>query len=233
MLVMIAGCASRRGAGYPHADWSRMSRSERLDSLMAMRPEWREMSFSGKATISSGEKHSASVRVYMVRDSLVHVSLRAYGMEGGIIRATRDSVFFCDKQNGIIASTSLRSVMGDTGVGLSDLQEIICGYYIAGNSIAEGPLLNNKTNFPVKLKFAAPGSRSTVTYDRWERTLRGFLPTRVTGEIAPESGRGCKLSLRLSAGSVKYDQDRVPRWRVAENTRPVDFKQLLDYMIEQ
>ncbi|MDE6395941.1 MAG: DUF4292 domain-containing protein, partial [Muribaculaceae bacterium] len=72
---------------------------------------------------------SASGRATMIRDSLVHISIRFIGMEVGVVRATPDSVFLVDKYHKIYFAEPLSTLLGSRGkdLTLGDLQDMMLG----------------------------------------------------------------------------------------------------------
>lgn len=217
-----------RSASLSRVDWEKFPYEVRLDSLRSRLPDWQEISFAGKATIFSAGKETASMRVYMVRDSLIHVSLRMYGMEGGIIRATRDSVMLYNKHDNYYSATSFADLMGHSGVTFSDFQDLILGAYFPNNDLVDNYCLDGKTNFPVSLRFAT-SSKPSVTYGRWEDVGPGFIPTRVQGTLTSLRGHRFKIELRLTGRTVKFDKVKIPSFRVARNAQCVDFSSLINY----
>lgn len=228
LMCFAAGCSTRRAVYCSSTDWKRLPYTVRIDSLQSLLPEWSSISFSGKTTISIPEKHSASVKIFMVRDSMIHASLRMYGVEGAIISMTEKSVAIYDKVNGIYSEAPFSTLMGHSHISLSDLQNIICGSFFPSDSVAGSLILNDKTNFPEKIRFVSPRVDTNVNYSRWENTPKGYLPARVEAFLKNFNGRHCKINLKLSIGSVRYDTGRVPVWRIARNIRAVDFDQLIN-----
>ncbi|MDE6540993.1 MAG: DUF4292 domain-containing protein [Muribaculaceae bacterium] len=111
--------------------------AERYAAMTAAYGLWHDVQLPVKATLRSPANLSASGRLTMVCDSLVHLSMRVLGMEVAVVRMTRDSVHVYDKFHRYLFAESIRAVQARTGLTLADMQCALLGRaFVPGAGVA-------------------------------------------------------------------------------------------------
>lgn len=127
--LLLAACSTQRRAprtpdteaapaGSPAAQFAALAGSYGL---------WHDVQMPVRATLRSPFSLSASGRMTLVRDSLVHISMRVLGMEVGVMQLTRDSVFVVDKFHRFLIAESMGRLTAGTGLTLADVQSALLG----------------------------------------------------------------------------------------------------------
>ena len=101
--------------------------AQRYTAMTAAYGMWHDVQMPVRATLRSPMSFSASGRLTMVRDSLVHISMRVLGMEVAVLRATRDSVMVLDKFHRYMLCESMDALTARTGMTLLDVQCALLG----------------------------------------------------------------------------------------------------------
>lgn len=230
-LIVMAGCSSSRMALQSDGRYAAMTPDERLEMFKADTAAWHSATFAGKLSLKSPVKESASIRVYMVRDSLIQVSLRRYGIEGGIIRATTDSVILYSKTDNFLTSTSLQELLGGTPVTLGDLQAAILGRYAPGIAAAGRYELAKGDIYPAALDYDGR-SRLLLKYSR--RKPDSALPGLVEAEITLPDPRSPKLKLSVAISQMTESDAtlRPPRWQPSPKAEVVAFESLVNFLTQ-
>lgn len=123
---MAASCGTHRRVTSP-AELAESSVEHRFDSMVETYKPWHTLSVPVKVELRSPSKLSLSGRAYMVRDSLIHVSMRVFGLEVAVLRATPDSVFCIDKIHKLAVVENLTELTRRTGLTLGQLQRLMLG----------------------------------------------------------------------------------------------------------
>jgi len=100
---------------------------QRFDAMVATYKPWYSLSVPVKVEIKSPAKISLSGRAYMVKDSVIHVSMRVLGFEVAVMRATPDSVYCVDKVHKLAVIESIDRLSANTGITLGQLQSLMLG----------------------------------------------------------------------------------------------------------
>lgn len=159
--------------------------------------QWHDVYMPVKVKLSSPKSMSLSGRATIVRDSLVHLSMRVLGMEVAVVNMTNDSVMFIDKYHKYLFSESLNSVMGSHKMTLGDMQNIMFG-------------LTANMSSDHKLTFNNPGSEKPVTveFDDFLNTPAGNIAQTVDVE-AQLSKSEIDAQLLWSANSAEWNTGRT------------------------
>ena len=96
-------------------------------ALTAAYSDWHDVQIPVKASLLAPSRISASGRLTMVRDSLIHISLRVLGIEMAVARATADSAWVVDKFHRTVHAVGMDALKTRTGLTLSDLQALLLG----------------------------------------------------------------------------------------------------------
>ncbi len=130
---------------------------------------------------------SASGRATLVRDSLIHISLRFFGMEIAQLRADRDSAWLIDKYHKIYTSVPLAKLTAASDMTLADVQELLLGRESLSDLLPE-----------------AAGRVSLETSDP---------VSSPAGKVAALVQFAAKVKRRDITGALRWDFDRA-RWNV-------------------
>lgn len=135
---------------------------------------------------------SSSGRATMVRDSLVHISLRILGMEIAQLRATTDSVWVVDKYHKIYSSMPLAGLSAATGLSLADVQNLLLGR--------------------AALSDLLPDAASRVSF-----AADNYVTAPDGAQVASDISFTAAVKERNVAGSLRWDFDRA-RWNEPVDT---------------
>lgn len=131
--LIMAACGTKKSAVPATVDTASTevtatsTPAQRYAAMTAAYGLWHDVQMPVRATLRSPMSLSASGRLTMVRDSLVHMSLRVLGMEVAVVRATRDSVMVVDKFHRYVLSVGMDALTARTGMTLLDVQCALLG----------------------------------------------------------------------------------------------------------
>ena len=120
-LLLFVSCGSSKK--------SAVSTDQSVTKSVLGETSWKSVSMPVSVDLDKPMSLSASGRATLVRDSIVHISIRFIGMEVGVIRATADSVYLVDKYHKMYFAEPLAALLGSKGRGmtLGDIQDIMLG----------------------------------------------------------------------------------------------------------
>ncbi|MDE6109609.1 MAG: DUF4292 domain-containing protein [Muribaculaceae bacterium] len=136
LLILLAACATSRktasapassGAEVPVEVAGNATAQQLYASLTATCTPWQSVQIPVRASLRSPMSVSASGRLTMVRDSLVHLSLRMLGIELAVVSVDNDSVRVFDKFHRYYMAESTAALAGRTGITLPDMQSLLLG----------------------------------------------------------------------------------------------------------
>ena len=97
---------------------------------------WHTLYAPVKINLTSPMTFGASGRATMVRDSLVHISMRFFGMEVAVVRATADSAWVVDRFHKLYTVVPMSALTARTGLTLGAVQDIMLGKSgVTGSSV--------------------------------------------------------------------------------------------------
>ena len=146
---------------------------------------WHTLYAPVKVNLSSPIAFGASGRATMVRDSLVHISMRFFGMEVAVLRATADSAWVVDKFHKIYSAMPLADLGARWGLTLGDVQDFLLG---RADPALRLPTLSERLRFAGSDYTATPG-----------------------GAVASEINFSAKAGRRDIAGTLTWDLGKA-RW---------------------
>jgi len=172
--LTLAACSTSRKAAGPAS-------AQQADTA------WHTLYAPVRLNLSSPVSIGASGRASMVRDSLVHISLRFFGMEVAQVRATADSAWVVDKYHKIYTAMPLDELTARTGISLADVQDILLGQ-------------------------ASLTDRLPAVSERVSITAAGYEPTPA-GAVADRVDFSARVGRRDITGSIAWDLDKA-QWNV-------------------
>lgn len=123
---------------------------QRLDKLMSSYKLWTTMSVPVKLELTAPTRLSLSGRAYMVRDSLIHISLRFLGIaEVAVVRITPDSVYCVDKVHQMAIVEGINKISDATGITVTQLQDLLIGMPFVPGSRTGVSLVNKDVKLVV------------------------------------------------------------------------------------
>lgn len=255
LMAVAVGCRSIRTL--VTADYSHVTLADRFEAFQTDTACWQTLALSAKVKISAPVKESCTVKIFMVKNELIYLSFRAYGVEGAVAKVTPDSVAFYNKSDKILIETSFDNFFGNSAVSLADVQNILIGRpafslldYTTSLPKEKGrnewtvPLssvhqkfagmyvVDSRSNLPSALTIDAPKSSLDITYYKWASASDMVVPTGndLRLSVMPTDER-LILSMKLSPGSVKVNEGRAPKWRVGRDATREDFNQIVNQLI--
>lgn len=216
-LVAIASCRSRRAEAFAVPDGERMALAHAAELLAADYTPWSDIYCPVTLGIEAPEPQSASGRCTMVRDSLIHISLRAMGTEVAVAHITSDSVWIIDKYHKAYAAEPLSALLGGYPLALSQIQDLMLGQaFMPDSSLAPlAPAIVSRSSRPVLLatELTAPNGNSvTLAYADTASTAAGPAAANISA-WAVLQGTGLGASMQWKWRDAKWDTGRRPQFR--------------------
>ncbi|MDE6497620.1 MAG: DUF4292 domain-containing protein [Muribaculaceae bacterium] len=163
LLLMLAACGTSRkttatpatpGTEAPVEAAENATPRQLYASMTATYSPWQSLQMPVRASLRSPMSVSASGRLTMVRDSLVHLSLRMLGIELAVVSIDKDSVRVFDKFHRYYMAESTAALSGRTGITLADIQSLLLGRaFVPGRGPATASMARE-----LSLTSAAPGT---------------------------------------------------------------------------
>lgn len=147
MVALFTACGSHRKALTPE-QLATASVEDRFDAMVSSYKPWHSLSVPVKVELRSPSRLSLSGRAYMVKDSLVHVSMRVLGFEVAYMHVTRDSVYCVDKVHHLAVIEGIDRLSSNAGITLGQLQSLLIGRAIIPGQ--HGDLTRKSRNITLK-----------------------------------------------------------------------------------
>lgn len=178
ITLLLAGC-SRKTVGTATSD-------------TASQP-WHTLYAPVRVALTSPTSLSASSRATFVRDSLIHLSVRVFGMEVAQFRATADSAWLVDKFHRTYTSAPLGTLSERYNISLGDIQALLLG---DADLVSVLPAAAGRVSVEAQAEYAPDGTptREIVTFN------------------APVGKRTVAGSLDWDLGKARYDQPVETGW---------------------
>ena len=150
---------------------------------------WHTLYAPVKINLTSPMTFGASGRATMVRDSLVHISMRFFGMEVAVVRATADSAWVVDRFHKLYTVVPMSALTARTALTLGAVQDIMLGKSgVTGSSVRVSGTGVEQTpagRVAPQVDFAAKAGRrdvaGTLVWDlskaRWNTPLDAAAPS--------------------------------------------------------
>lgn len=148
--AFIAGCHSNKGASgsgvLPEGDTivagsagevQRASLPQRYVLLTNTWKPWRDIEMGVKFQLRAPAKLNAAGKIWMKRGEWISVSVRMIGIEVATLWLDKDSVVAVDKYHKKYISEPTSKLLGNAGVTISDIQDLLLGRaFLAGDGLA-------------------------------------------------------------------------------------------------
>ena len=126
LTLVAAGCSSHRGSVTSPVTQS-SNLDMRFDSMVSNYGAWDEMSTNIKVELQSPMNLSLSGKAYMVKNKLIHISLKFLGMELAVCHITPDSIYCVDKVHKIAVVEPMSKLSSTAGLDIAQLQSVLLG----------------------------------------------------------------------------------------------------------
>lgn len=154
---------------------------EAVDSISQQWGEWEKLSISGKLRMS-GLPVTPSIKIYMEKDSLILISLRApFVGEVGRLEIADSCILVVNKMNGTYMQESLEKALTFYPGGVRDVQELLLGHIvIPGCGLLRAECLDmvqlyapadSTIQIVASEKGQIPGFSYGYSYDTGDRTM--------------------------------------------------------------
>ena len=189
LLVIVLGSSCKSVKGVPKTpDALKSSASDLYSSLIDRKPDFRW--FSGKARMKAETEMAeigAGVKLRMLRDSAIWLSIDKFGFEMGRALLTPDSIWMIDRLNKEYYALDFDSTLGSYGVPFSfaDLQFMLIG----GTADIE-PLAVHKVDDPDFHSLVIDGSdlRAQYWFDDQLELRKGRVEDYTGRRVEMENG---------------------------------------------
>lgn len=177
IAVVMGACSSMRKAAAPVEETA---------------TAWHTLYTPVRISLQKPAAFSASARATLVRDSLIHFSVRVFGMEVAQLRADADSAWLIDKYHKIYTSVPLAALARKHDISLGQVQDLILGQ--------------------ASLADIMPAAAEMVT------VAAADYAATPAGPVAREVQISAQVHRRDVAASLRWDLDKA-RWNTAVDTR--------------
>jgi len=165
IMIVLASCHSARTP--------QRQPSATVTDSRGLNDTWHDVQMPVKVVLNKPMSMSMSGRATMVRDSLVNISMRVFGMEVAVAMLTPDSLYLVDKYHHYFFAEPLTAITGKHRLSAGDVQKIILGQSNENplrfnNAGAEGPVVVTMADFVATL---AGDIASNVTINAPLRTM--------------------------------------------------------------
>ena len=132
-LLLAAACSTQKQAPHAPATAATLTpeanagAAQRFASMTAAYGMWNDVQMPVRASLRSPMSLSASGKITMVRDRLVHISMRLLGIELAVGSITPDSIHIYDKFHRYLVAESTAALTGGTGISFADIQSALLG----------------------------------------------------------------------------------------------------------
>lgn len=229
--VLLTGCRSQKQASDASAyqgDFSALPPAKQYAVVENSFRPWTWAYIPGNISISEPASLSASARLTMQRDSMIHISLRILGMEVAVLYADADSIYAVDKFHKYYIAESLDRIIAGSGLTLGTVQDILLGQAL--------PPAKGRSAWAATL---ADGTISALDFDLHsdDTTLRCVYPAHEESPAGPvassveilgtKNSRKVAASMRMNIGSAKWDAQRPVNFSAPKGYKKIDFDTLL------
>ncbi|MDE7472879.1 MAG: DUF4292 domain-containing protein [Muribaculaceae bacterium] len=239
--MMMTACGSRRETTtMPVVATDNLG--SRYAGMVERYGEWNELSTNVKVSIESPMRLSISGKAYMVKDSLIHVSLRLLGMELGVCHVTRDTVYCLDKLHKVAVVEPMSKITDQSGITIGTLQSILLGRVVEENGRSSKGSMTldwidksadlwkviEQYSSPLKytctfnvgaddnvssLVVAVPGHQELgCKYAGWSRSATGPVPETISTDMSVGQ-KSLKASLKYTPSSVSVSNVKIPTFK--------------------
>lgn len=235
--LFVTSCGSKRTA-VSSADVTGKVAATPYSRMIDTYSDWTTLSCPAKMRIESPVVFSFSGKLYMNRENVIHMSMRLLGMEFGVVRAERDSVFCIDKLHRVVVAESMERVTTMTGLTMGQLQDVLMGRWIAPDKPDGCKLAGNEYGYVIdesvdqlsSIKVKLPTGKSVeCSYSDWENCRLGFMPEQLASGLQL-AGRTFAAKLIYTPGSANVDRDDMPSFKLPGNYRRVTVAEFLTTM---
>lgn len=131
LAAVIAACSSQRQAASSGDGIAQQQRPGKRSTLIAdlatTYAPWHDVYMPVTLNLKRPISMGISGRATMVRDSLIHISMRMLGIEVAVAHVTADSVWLVDKYHKYVCAAATSAITGPNNLSLSDLQDMLLG----------------------------------------------------------------------------------------------------------
>lgn len=127
MVALFSACGSHRVTTLTPDQLATASVEDRFDAMVSSYKPWHSLSVPVKVELKSPSRLSLSGRAYMVKDSLVYISMRVLGFEVACMHVTRDSVYCVDKVHRLAVVEGIDRLCSNADITLGQLQSLLIG----------------------------------------------------------------------------------------------------------
>lgn len=160
---------------------------------------WSDVQMPVRVELSKPVSFSLSGRATMLRDSMIHISMRVFGMEVAVVNVTNDSVYLVDKFHKYYFAEPLKTVLGSHMMSVGAMQDIMLGTQLGEANT---------------LTFDNPGAKEpvTVTFSDFSTTPAGNAAGQVRIQ-APVTGKQVDAVFVWSLDKAKWDSGQTVNFK--------------------
>ena len=130
--MMLPACSSHREVVSANSNIETQQqrpgkRSPILSLLAESYTSWHDVYLPVSLNIKTPVSMGISGRATLVRDSLIHISMRMLGIEVAVAHVTPDSVWLVDKFHHYLCAAPIAAITGPNNLSLSDIQDMLLG----------------------------------------------------------------------------------------------------------
>jgi hypothetical protein len=129
-LVLLIACGTRKKVSEASGSVVNVTKNTFFQKLDSSRTDFRTLLIKGKVTYeTNGERNKFDYKIHVWRDSAVWVWAGLFGIEGGRILVTKDSVKYINKleRTYLVSDFSMAKELIGMEVNLTQLQDLLIG----------------------------------------------------------------------------------------------------------
>lgn len=255
IATLMGACSSSREATTAPAEIESGSVSEKFTTLAAEYKPWTQINVPVNVNLSKPKSISASGRAYMRRGEDIYISLRVLGIEVATFYANADSVYMTEKIGHRYAAAPISSLLNNTSLTISDLQDIILGRAFINTKGTIAPDMkksvavkggadtwtitpkNKIAGAPYTFTVSNDGVLQSLVIDKSTYKPKCHYSAPVTtghGTFMSSSllsttlkGKQFEVGLRWSWNSVKWEVGPSVGWREPKGYRKIELSQIM------
>lgn len=175
------------------------------------RGSWHDVYMPVKVSAVKPINQSLSGRATMVRDSMVHISMRMLGFEVAVLHVENDTMWVIDKFHKYQFAESLDKILGSHKMSLGALQDIMLG-------LNEGDMR--------QFKNPSNNESVTITYEDRRDTPAGLLASTVAIN-APMPRDDMEATFYWDLNAAKWNENRTVKFSPNDGYRKVTLDDVL------
>ena len=237
LCILMGACRGRKAPQKATEEAGDIGRplSEVYDSIGGSFPAWQDVYAPVSLELQAPAQFSISGRATLVRDSLIHISLRKMGMEVAVVCINPDSAFFVDKYHKMYVAEPLSALVPDSLVTLPQLQCLLLGRPFPASDLWFGTTAESPSGAYAMASIsllAGADNQLDFNYFNTADTISGPVPALVQLlAFTPLTNASALVKWQLD--KAKWDCGRRPSFKLPSGYDRIDGASLIRAIANQ